>query len=373
MNEFKKNSFRDNIIGDIGSGATFIAGSPRSGTTLMTALLDGHPELLVFPEEYLYVQPRKIPAKGNRHVLASLFKEKVLLRLKGEKSFLDELHTEQRKYDDLDYHRFEDEVHKCFRILSEKENKTDGMSMATLAFISLIYGYRIAIGKERYSRWVVKHPNYEFHWQRLLNDFPEAKVIYMIRDPREVILSRTLKRNKKRFLKRGGNVAIWKSENSSFRPSVRFLKEWERSVMESIRISEIVSGQILRVRYEDLVAAPRDIMRKVSEFMGVPWQESLVIPSFLGMLWKGDSMQERTFQGIGSSERRKKYKFPSHHLWQIEAWLGDVMIKEPGEYVRSELLERLDMKGLLSRLRGEGFTDFLRNRRRMLSNQRNRT
>ncbi len=34
--------------------ACFIAGPAKSGTTLLTSLLDAHPELLVLPEETAY-------------------------------------------------------------------------------------------------------------------------------------------------------------------------------------------------------------------------------------------------------------------------------------------------------------------------------
>ena len=361
------------MIGKIRDRATFIAGTPRSGTTLMTALLDDHRELLVFPEEYLYVQPRNTPEEGTQSVLDAVFKEKVLLRLKGKKNFLNDILGEDRKYDDFDYHRFEDAVNEYFRLLLESKEKTVRISVKTLAFVSLIYGYAYAAGKETYSRWVVKHPHYELHWQQVFNDFPDAKMIYMVRDPRDVVLSRTLKRNKKRYLKRGGNAAAWNSEKGSLRPSVRFLKEWERSTIAFLGINEAVSGQILPVRYEDLVSAPRDMMGKVSEFLGVPWQESLVTPSFLGRPWKGNSMQERTFRGVGDSEERKKHQLPTHHLWQIEAWLDDVMVRQPGAYVPLGLPEGIDVKALVSWLRGEGVIDFLRNRLRMLANHRNLT
>jgi hypothetical protein len=361
------------VIGKIKDRASFIAGSPRSGTTLMTALLDDHPELLVFPEEYLYVQPRKTPRESARRVLDAVFKEKVLLRLKGKKSFLNDILSEDRKYDNLDYHRFEDAVNEYFRLLLENKEETVRISVTTLAFISLICGYGHATGKETYSRWVVKHPHYELHWQQLFNDFPDAKIIYMVRDPRDVILSRTLKRNKKRYLKRGGNAGTWNSEKGSLRPSARFLKEWERSIIAFLGINEAVSGQILPVRYEDLVSAPRDIMGKVSKFLGVPWQESLVTPSFFGKPWKGNSMQEQTFHGVSSLDGRKKHKLPPHHLWQIEAWLDDVMVRQPGAYVPLQVPEGIDVKALVSWLRGEGVIDFWRNRLRMLANERNLT
>jgi len=362
------------MIGKIRDCATLIAGNPRSGTTLMTSLLDDHPELLVFPEEYLYVRPRNTPGEGTRSVLDALFKDKVLLRLKGKKSILNDILGEDRKYDDFDYHRFDDAVNECFQLLLDNKDETVRMTVTTLAFISLIYGYGHTTGKKTYARWVVKNPHYELHWQQLFNDFPDAKMLYMVRDPRDVILSRTLKRNKKRYLERGGKVATWKLEKPRpIRPSIRFFKEWERSMITFFRINEAFPGHVLQIRYDDLVSAPRDVMREVSEFLGVPWQESLVTPSFLGKSWKGNSMQERTFHGVSSLEGRRKHRLPPHHLWQIEAWLGDVMVRQPIAYDPISLLAGIDFKALVSWLRGEGILAFWRNRLRMLANQRNLT
>ena len=355
------------LIRDI---ATFIAGSPRSGTTLMTSLMDNHPELLVFPEEYLHVHPRKTPEEGTRDVLDALFKEKVLLRLKGKKSILNDILNEDRKYDSFDYHGFENAVNGHFQLLVEKKDETSGMSIATLAFVSLIYGYAQAVGKRTYSRWVVKHPHYELHWQQVFNDFPKGKMIYMVRDPRDVILSRTLKANKKRFLKRGGKVAEWKSENVGLRPSIRFLREWETSINTFHCINGAMPENVILVRYEDLISSPRDVMGKVAEFLGVSWQESLVTPSFLGVPWKGNSMQERKFDKVESPVERKPHRLPKHHLWQIEAWLGEVMGRQPGAYYPLSLFDGIEARGLVSWLRGEGVLDFIGNRLRMLANQR---
>ena len=235
-----------------------------------------------------------------------------------------------------------------------------------------MHGYARATGKEKFARWIIKHPLYELHWETLFADFSDAKMIYMVRDPREVILSRTIKQNKKRHLKHGGSVTQWKAGNITLRPSIRFLKEWERSVASDLLISETFSDQIISVRYEDLIASPRESMRRVSSFLGMPWNESLVTPSFIGIPWKGSSMQGRLFDGINRAKAPRRHELPSHYLWQIDAWLGTVLVSKPGEYVLSELLDRIDIKALVSWLRGEGVMDFFRNRFRMVSNQRNR-
>lgn len=353
--------------------STFIAGSARSGTTLMTSLLDGHQDLLVFPEEYLYVRPQALLGERTSPVLNVMFKQKVLMRLRGENSFLDGMHEEGRIYDGFDYQQFANEVDEYFQIFIKQEGLNQAMSVEAAALIALISGFAQVIPQKQYLRWVIKNPQYEVHWQKLFTDFPDAKLIYMVRDPRDVVLSRTIKKNKKKHLIQGGDVISWKDEVISLRPSIRFLKQWERSVNSYHSAKEVYPEQVMRVRYEDLVSCPREVMQKVAGFLGVDWHEILLTPSFLGNPWKGGSMHGQTFDGIKRSSKRKKYMFPSHYLWQIEAWLGNLMVKEPGEYAHSELFGKINIKALLSWLRGEGILEFMQNRLRMVSNQLNRS
>ena len=347
----------------------FIAGSPRSGTTLMTAMLDDHQDLMVFPEEYMYLRPQALPGDNGRPVLHDLFKEKVLLRLQGKDSFLDGMHEEGRDYADFDYQRFEAEVDACFQLLRGEQQGEEKRSVPALALIALITAFARVTGNEQQARWVIKNPLYELHWQQLFADFPTARIIYMVRDPRDVILSRTIKKHKKKYLQQGGDIVSWKDEAIALKPSLRFLQQWERSINAYLAIKKAFPGQVMRVRYEDLVASPREVMHEVTEFLGVGWNKSLLTPSFFGNPWKGGSMHRQTFDGINRSNKRKQCRFPPHTLWQLDAWLGKLMVKEPGGYALSAHLERIDIKALLSRLQGEGIPEFMHNRLRMLSNQ----
>src|SRR5712672_2085243 len=57
--------------------ASFIAGPAKSGTTLLVALLDSHPELLVFPQETAYFPTvlTKYAPRGRRAQFDYLTKE----------------------------------------------------------------------------------------------------------------------------------------------------------------------------------------------------------------------------------------------------------------------------------------------------------
>lgn len=348
--------------------ATFIAGFPRSGTTLMTALLDDHHELLVFPEECMYLEHPEEAYRKCQNVLDCLLKNKVQHRLQGSSNFIDEIIDEKRNYKGLNYHLFEKTVNERFKIL--KENSTSKSSSGSLGLVSLIDSYQASIGKESYSRWVIKNPRYELYWDQLLADFPDMKMILLLRDPRDAILSRLIKTGKKRYLKKGGVASQWKPEIKNWRLPVKFLREWEGSVIEYNRIKQNYPEQVLLVRYEDLVSRPVDVMNKVSDFLAIDWNESLLVPSFLGRPWDGNSAHQQTSSSVNALKAGEKYDFAAHQLWQIEAWIGDAMIKEPASYTLSGILENMNYKALSGRLTGEGSSDFFRNRVRMWSGWR---
>jgi len=340
----------------------------------MTALLDGHQDLMVFPEEYLYFKQRKkrpLLSAGNHAVLQSMFKDKTLFRLQGKESYLEGMHEEGRDYRGFDYQRFSDEMDACFRLILDNEKGDSARPVTALALIALILSFSRVTGKERSSRWVIKHPHYELHWQQLFSDFPTAKLIYMVRNPGDVILSRTIKEEKRKYLIRGGSPADWKKERPLLRPSIRYLQEWEQSINSFHLADKAFPGQVLKVRYEDLVSSPQQVMQGVSKFLAVDWSETLLTPSFLGNPFKGGSMQGQSYDGINAAKKKKSHSFSSHRLWQIEAWLGNLIVEEPGRYALSELLEKTDLRALMSWLPGEGPVAFVQNRVRMISNQQN--
>lgn len=355
----------------IAENPIFISGSPRSGTTLMTALLDGHPDLTVFPEEYLYCEPQHDLNLQNLPVLKAMFKEKVLLRLQGKDSFLDGMHEEGRDYNGFDYNGFENEVDEHFQRLFNRESVTCTSYVPALALIALLSGFSRVTGIDQQVRGVIKNPRYELYWQQIIKDFPNAKIIYMIRNPHDVILSRTIKKNKREHLRRGGSPSNWKKKSIAIKPSATFLRDWERSIMAYRSAKSATPSQILRVRYEDLVSSPQNVMHEVAEFLGITWFENLLAPSFFGKPWKGGSMHGHSFNKINKSKQVKLYELLPHQLWQIDAWLGNLIVEEPGGYALSEHLGKIDGKALLSCLKEEGVVAFVLNRARMISNHRN--
>ena len=54
------------------------------------------------------------------------------------------------------------------------------------------------------------------------------------------------------------------------------------------------------IRYEDLVAQPRETVERVAEFLDVRFSESLLEPTVLGSPWAGNSTSGQRFEGIST-------------------------------------------------------------------------
>ncbi|MEM7089128.1 MAG: sulfotransferase [Pseudomonadota bacterium] len=99
----------------------------------------------------------------------------------------------------------------------------------------------------------------------LLAAFPNAKVINMLRDPRDVGLSKWIRR----FPANGMNYASnLKSIAHSANLYRRYMAHWDA----------VYGDQILTVSYEDLVADPKTYSQQVAAFCDLEWQESMMHP-----------------------------------------------------------------------------------------------
>lgn len=113
------------------------------------------------------------------------------------------------------------------------------------------------------QRWVEKTPGNIKHLDRIFQYWPDAKVIHIIRDPRDVFASL---REAKKWDSLDQYVALW---CDFFRIAERFKAE-NRSKIE----------QVMEIRYEDLVLDPVTTMKSVLKFLGEPWEDA--VAQFMG-------------------------------------------------------------------------------------------
>jgi hypothetical protein len=103
--------------------------------------------------------------------------------------------------------------------------------------------------------WCEKTPMYVHHLTLLSNAFPNARFLHIIRDGRDCAAS---------FHRR------WK-----FNP-VRTIFRWKQAVRAGRAQGKLLGSRYLEVRYESLTHAPEMTFQEICEFLGIPFESTIL-------------------------------------------------------------------------------------------------
>ncbi|MGA2214943.1 MAG: sulfotransferase [Bryobacteraceae bacterium] len=209
----------------------FIVGSPRSGTTLLSRILDRHPAVAICGETHfnrLVYLRRK--AFGDLSDLANR------RRLIAE--YMSSRHIRRAGLDTAEF----------AERLSRESTGYRAMFAAILSY------YAETQGKPRCGE---KTPQHAFFLKTLCEWFPNAVILHMIRDPRSVVAS----------LQR----AVW-SPGSVVINARTWLKH-----SRAVRLFRGRPGY-LEVRYEALVTDPVNELRRICDLMGEEYSPLMLQP-----------------------------------------------------------------------------------------------
>jgi hypothetical protein len=232
----------------------FVCGAHRSGTTLMRDLLDGHPALAVLPAEAGYfgdLQTRM--ARLPDDDAASLLGQTWLRRLVNPANqppfwLLGRSSAERSPY--LEFAR---------RLLAWRAAGLEPLAAVALAYADGVGGL---------MRWVEKTPGAERHLDTIWAAFPEAKVIHVVRAPRDVASS---------------HKALISRADDSATGTLAALVALMRSYRIAARRARSKSPARYRiVRYEDLVSRREDVMGEITDFLAIAPHEALFRPTVAG-------------------------------------------------------------------------------------------
>lgn len=205
-------------------GPVFVAGLERSGTSLMFALLASHPNIAMTRRTNLwthfYGQYGDLAQPENlERCLRTMQRYRRLAILGIDWDVLQ-----------VDFAAGERTYPRLFALLEEQCAR--------------------AAGK---PRWGDKSLHTERYAEQILAAYPGARILHMLRDPRDRYAS-----SKTRWGVRRGGVGAGTAE---WLASARIALRNQLGYRDAYRV----------VRYEDLVAAPEDTMRAVCDFLGEPY------------------------------------------------------------------------------------------------------
>lgn len=104
--------------------------------------------------------------------------------------------------------------------------------------------------------WVQKATGYIFYAREILRDMPDARIIYLIRNPYDISAS---------ILRRQEAEAL-------VGPSVA----WNRGLRIACELHEQHPDRFRPIRYESLVTDPEQTAREICEFLGLPYDASIL-------------------------------------------------------------------------------------------------
>ena len=257
--------------------ALFITGYSKSGTTLLLALLDSHPELLVFPRESEFFTVAKAelehdPPWGLRRFVRRCFGAPQF----GMRELLDS---------PVDLKEYE-------AALKEEWSRRGGTIPTFLEAAIIAYGQVTGLKDRKW--WVEKTPKTELQLPLLASWYPGLRSVFVLRDPRANYAA----------MKR------WREREGASFGIPRFCHEW----MTSLRAAERSTSRLplLIVRYEDLVCEPRATLSRVCDFLGIGWSDTLLRPTLAGAPFGGNSIYGGQTQQISTAslERWKSVLTP---------------------------------------------------------------
>lgn len=239
----------------------FIVGAPRSGTHLMRYCLSQHPKIYIAPETGYFLK-----IHGNRN--------NPFYSLRDKRSF-------GRLVSHRVLHGSGDPSMKefvCFADDLAKRVEEAGPSEAALAEAVLSF-FAEKKGKDW---WGEKTPAHAFYLSEIRDVFPNALIIFMMRNPLNLVAS---------------FVASDLLPSSVFR-AVSYLRLTQRALADE-------EEAVCRVSYEELTAHPEQVLQAVCAYLGTDFYGSMLRPGMRDSSYGAKSMEFDARIGIEATDTEK--------------------------------------------------------------------
>ena len=301
--------------------ACFIAGQAKSGTTLLVALLDSHPELLVLPEETAYFPTvlTKYAPRGRRAQFDYLTKQSLSNVLFGGPC-----KWGKRSYATFPREKF---LQTFERAAFDPANAQEDL------LVLMVKAYAATLGRslDTITRWVEKTPANRNHVNAVLTRFPHAKILVTLRDPRAILAAQ---------------IALEKTRQTGRFSTYYVIAHWRVAAKLARRVRDAeVPGLV--VQYERLVHEPARTMEEVCGYLEIDFNpETVLTPTKVGQFWSGNSAA------------RWERELSKDEIGWVEWHCRDLM----PEFGYEPRLSRRELRYFVRPIRGERPREYLKSR-----------
>jgi len=314
--------------------ACFVAGQAKSGTTLLVALLDSHPDLLVLPEETAYFPTvlTKYGPRGRRAQFDYLTKQSLSNVLFGGPC----------KWGKRNYASFPREKFlETFEVAAfDPANAQEDL------LVLMVKAYAATLGRplDTIQRWVEKTPANRNHIPAILTRFPCAKILVTMRDPRAILAAQ---------------IALEKTRKTGRFSTYYVIAHWRVAARLAKRVRDGDSPGLV-VPYEQLVCEPASMMEKVCAYLEITFDpETVLTPTKMGQFWSGNSAARINFSQISAEPAtRWQRELSEDEIGWVEWHCRDLM----PEFGYEPKLHRRELRYFVRPIQGERPREYLKSR-----------
>ncbi len=220
----------------------FITGASRSGTTLLSFMLRRHPAVFGLKELQFFGNAWD-PCDTDRRFTRSEAVDAVATMLAyQEHGVVHEIPHRHRR----DAERFVGAL-------------PDGGADPACLFATLAHGFAQAAGKPIPCE---QTPRYIFYARALLEIYPDARIVHLVRDPRAVMASQKMRWRRRQLAPAGARVSLY----DSLRVWVNYhpytvARLWSRATAAALALIE--HPRVTLLRFEDLLREPDATVRQL--------------------------------------------------------------------------------------------------------------
>ncbi|MCT7949342.1 sulfotransferase [Ancylothrix sp. C2] len=232
----------------------FVVGNSRSGTTMMGRIMGKHPQVFTFDELHFFEQ-----------LWAPEDRDRTVENNKAEQLASRLLCIQRDGYlRQGDSSRFLPEAKELLTATGAKDLTSADIFDAFLYWEAAKYNKTIPCDQT---------PRNVFYIGEILELYPEARIINMIRDPRDVLLSQ-----KRKWMRRflgAKNIPLQEAFRArmNYHP-ITITKLWNASIRSAKKFAD--DPRVFSIRFEDLLSDPDSIVQKVCEFIEIPFDKNLL-------------------------------------------------------------------------------------------------
>lgn len=261
--------FREDWIKPVNENILWICQLPRSGGTLLLRLLDSHPEIHCYPAVFGFLNEGRIWPSESEITHSADILEEIFSYMNMEKFHLIGLKKKSSNMKQDRYPVYFNNIwfKDMYKLVLKGESPREHFNAFFTALFNAWRNNQNLYGIKKYIVGQMTMHKPELYQQNYINYkaiYPEGKMVFILR-----------------------NIEDWLASSVSLKESTPFsedptnVMDYYKTIMrQAVTMAE--NNQLIVFRFEDMVLEPRQVLTRLSEWVGIKWNESLLDPTFNG-------------------------------------------------------------------------------------------